>query len=558
MRKHRTCDMIVAGIVWLLAASGGQAGAISILNPSFESPAMTSASGTYLTPTSWSKGGECGMWFLGQAGGPGINMTSVPDGNQALWSNGGYFYQVLDTSLQANTLYTMTIHAGKRSDVGFGSSASIRLGYGSVYGTNVLTAVAVRCPTPLSRAWTNWSVKFVTGTNPAGLGQPLRVDLNMGGSQPLFDNVQLTADPVTNTGTLMIDNPSFEEPVSTSVNMRPSIGWTWAVGIDGGVANTNMGSIYSAIRDGSQALWGNNSGLYQIIAATLCPNMVYTLTARVCARTDQGFGTTASVKLGYGSSYGSNLLTQATTDCAIPALGTSSIWKIVFVSGATPAGLDEPLRVDINLSGVQPYFDSVALTAEPVSNEGNLLIINGSFESPTPLANADNAYGLRATPALWTKTGAESGMFALGMTVGTGDHVASVPDGSQGIWANGGAFYQTIPATLQANMRYTLTAYAGARDDLGFKTAVYGPVTINLGYGNTYGVNYLTPVSTNFPTPGYGQWKLWTAKYVTGSSPVGLEQPLRVELNTAAVQPLFDHVQLLAERIAPGTAIVLR
>jgi hypothetical protein len=191
-------------------------------------------------------------------------------------------------------------------------------------------------------------------------------------------------------------------------------------------------------------------------------------------------------------------------------------------------------------------------------------IQNPSFESPTPLTDTDDEYGLKATPTSWTKVMANDiGLFDLSMTGGPAPHVSSIPDGAQAVWGNSdnvdtNYVYQTLDATLQANTTYTLTAYAGARDDLGFtQYGAQAAGTIELGYGSDYGVNRLTADSSNCPVPANGTWALWTKTFTTGANPAGLGESLRVEINVNAVQQLFDNMQLTASTVPEPAAIWL-
>jgi hypothetical protein len=204
-------------VVVSMSAILAQADTIAIQNPSFESPTpltdLDDVTGLHATPTSWTKAAEggsvwCGIFNLSQTQGPGPNVASIPDGIQAIWSNeGGYFYQVLDATLQANTNYTLTAYAGARSDLGFvayGSSGTINLGYGSAHGANLLTAASSNCSVPSNGGWNLWTVTFATGANPAGLGENLRVEINMNGTQQLFDDIHLTASTVPEPSTLVL------------------------------------------------------------------------------------------------------------------------------------------------------------------------------------------------------------------------------------------------------------------------------------------------------------------------------------------------------------------
>jgi hypothetical protein len=194
----------------------------------------------------------------------------------------------------------------------------------------------------------------------------------------------------------------------------------------------------------------------------------------------------------------------------------------------------------------------------------SITIKNGSFENPTTLTDTDDATGLHMTPDYWTKAAEGTtwcGMFSPTQTAtvdGPGKFVSAVPNGDKAIWGNQDSyFYQVLDATLQANTKYTFTVYAGARSNLAFSS--WGSdATIDLGYGSTYGANLLSATNRNCPTPGMGEWKLWTATFVTGDAPAGLDQNLRVEINIKGTQQLFDGVELSAAAVPePSTLAAL-
>lgn len=204
-----SCILFAVALVLAFVVSA-QADTITILNPSFESPTPPSSGDVYETPTSWtmSSGTSSGVFALDQSIAPATEITSIPDGNQAIWGNFAYFYQDLTATLKANTTYTLTIFAGARSDLPFsctGAGSTINLGYGSNYGENLLTADTSHCPLPDMGTWVPWTVTFKTGATPAGLNQNLRVEINfVNDLQPLFDNVQLTANTVPEPSVLVL------------------------------------------------------------------------------------------------------------------------------------------------------------------------------------------------------------------------------------------------------------------------------------------------------------------------------------------------------------------
>jgi hypothetical protein len=197
---------------------------------------------------------------------------------------------------------------------------------------------------------------------------------------------------------------------------------------------------------------------------------------------------------------------------------------------------------------------AMLLVASAAVQADVVAIVNPSFENPTPLTDLNDETGLCATPTGWTWTRPEvdaAGMFNMSQTSGPGPHVSSIPDGSQAVWANRSSLHQVLSESLKANTTYTLTAYAGARNDLNMNQFGDSDPTIRLGYGDTYGANLLSVATSNCPMPAKGAWNLWTVTYQTGSSPAGLGEHLRIELNMCSIQPLFDNVSLTATTVTP-------
>lgn len=182
------------GVV-ILTARPAPADVIPVPNADFSSP--VEPTGNYgLLPTDWN-----GLELISTTAGsdPG-DISLAPSGDaesQNAWSNGGDGWQVLSATLQANSVYTLTVDVGQRLDVGFPSSGTaIELGYGNVdentVGSDLLTPVVVADATPTPGGWAIWQSTFTTGPSPVGLGDPLYVDLLSGGQQVEWDDVSLS------------------------------------------------------------------------------------------------------------------------------------------------------------------------------------------------------------------------------------------------------------------------------------------------------------------------------------------------------------------------------
>lgn len=189
----------------VLTAAYSNAATITIGNHSFEDA----------TNTSWQSSSN-GSTPANPVTTSGVIASTIhdtpPDGTDRIHHSNGQsghdIYQVLGTTVAANTIYTMTVDIGDRTDLGPGSPV-LRLGTVSAtptatddYGLNLLTGTIVANTIPLNGAgasdgWETWITTFTTGASPTGFGDALRVELeNVGGAQALFDNVRLDASPI--------------------------------------------------------------------------------------------------------------------------------------------------------------------------------------------------------------------------------------------------------------------------------------------------------------------------------------------------------------------------
>lgn len=164
-------------------------------------------------------------------------IDPVPNRDMCLMYNNGRqhdVYQVLKATVQANTTYTLTIVAIDPTFADPFPGGELRLGYVSKqtqeaneaaaneaqgegdaasnenkddYGLNLLKPIEVDQPMPkndhendpdnTTDGYVTWTFTYKTGDKPAGLGQPLRIEILGGGkAQAIFDNVGLTAEPV--------------------------------------------------------------------------------------------------------------------------------------------------------------------------------------------------------------------------------------------------------------------------------------------------------------------------------------------------------------------------
>lgn len=180
---------VIAVAILLLAALPLRAQTIA--NPSFESPAtlnLSNPNGPWNTGPipSWTiSGGVAGLWQV-----VGINeFASVPDGITIAYSNGGKISQDLGAPAQANTIYTLTVWTGRRSDQWETPTNSYTISLSG--GATILCTQSAQLSTIPVGTFTKQVL-----TCPVGVTPPtgnLSVSLGCDGPQCAFDNLSLTS-----------------------------------------------------------------------------------------------------------------------------------------------------------------------------------------------------------------------------------------------------------------------------------------------------------------------------------------------------------------------------
>lgn len=135
-----------------------------------------------------------------------------------------------------------------------------------------------------------------------------------------------------------------------------------------------------------------------------------------------------------------------------------------------------------------------------------------------------------------------------------------IPEGENIAYSNGTPFYQILLATLQPNTTYTMSFWAGSRQDaggfFGENQGYFGELAVGPNYGSrTVLARTVNKASSGLssinaadaPSPGYGQWLLVTMTYTTGAVDPHLGQSLILSLGGGAVQASFDLVTLNAD-----------
>ncbi|GCE59896.1 PEP-CTERM sorting domain-containing protein [Microcystis aeruginosa] len=172
-----------------------KAALLTVANNSFETPVVTSPSGSISSTGlvgGWRFAGGAQGFFnpsLGETFSPGFGYGPspvLPDGNQVAWSNGGTISQTLSATLQTNTKYTLGVYVGRRQNVAF-AGYNIEL----YAGGNFLASNSG--VTPAAGTFEYVTVDYTSGVSNPFLGQALEIRLTSNGVQTNFDNITLDA-----------------------------------------------------------------------------------------------------------------------------------------------------------------------------------------------------------------------------------------------------------------------------------------------------------------------------------------------------------------------------
>jgi hypothetical protein len=188
-------DVFLLGVI---ASATGWGASVSILNPSFESPAQAAGGFTFDAGDNWNVTGFGGVWRPSTGPNNGSNFfASLPAGSQVLFEGFGTSSdasQNLGISLLPNEIYTLTYYVGQRYDVPL-SSYQVALKAGAV----VLASDSGGAPTAGNFLQRTFS--FTTGNSP--IAGNLIIDISStgfaatgGSGQAAFDLITLDASPV--------------------------------------------------------------------------------------------------------------------------------------------------------------------------------------------------------------------------------------------------------------------------------------------------------------------------------------------------------------------------
>jgi hypothetical protein len=176
---------------------------------------------------------------------------------------------------------------------------------------------------------------------------------------------------------------------------------------------------------------------------------------------------------------------------------------------------------------------AIALLGVLVSAVGNAAVIsvnNASFETFNPLnqtgCGANCAFNVASIPG-WVN-GGTSGSFRPGNPANT-TYFDSIPDGEIIAYSNDSTITQTVAATVQAGLLYTLMVDVGNRKEQNFT----GSVELLIGS---------TVIAATGVAAPEGAFSTYTALYTGLLADVG--KSITIRLSSAGAQGNFDNVRL--------------
>jgi hypothetical protein len=203
--KYSSLFLLLPVLVLVCTTTPAFADTIPVTNASFETISSSNPL-VYTSPgigtwnigpiPGWTSTGVAGSW---QPGSGALNLP-VPDGNIVAYSNGGTISQMLGASLVDYTTYILSVDIGHRLDGvnGYPTDYTIALFAGNMLLNSVSGSSS---PIPLGTFATQ-SLSYTAGTtSPSG---NLAIVLTSTGIQSQFDNVQLSATPVPEPGSLAL------------------------------------------------------------------------------------------------------------------------------------------------------------------------------------------------------------------------------------------------------------------------------------------------------------------------------------------------------------------
>ena len=205
--KYLPIACVICGLATSLSA-----GTITILNPNFDAQVLAPGTATgygFIPITDWSQNDATNTDYSVYNPVASSYPSGVPGGNNVadVFSDGttASIWQFLATDLQANDTYTLTGYAGYRLDTnvfapaldGCNGNAMVQAG-GNVLNAPVIGGNINNNGTGCTPGtFTQFTISFTTGANPAGLGQPLEIVLETLGTGSVYEPTELDFTGIT-------------------------------------------------------------------------------------------------------------------------------------------------------------------------------------------------------------------------------------------------------------------------------------------------------------------------------------------------------------------------
>lgn len=265
---------------WILSAAvawTARSADVPVRDPSFETNSLSAGGWTTDLSPDWSEtnGPNNGSGFEEYIAG------FAADGTDHLGMELGHdVWQDLSVTYQANTVYTLTVAVGNRSEFtasGNQSTYIVADSVGTIYATGITDASAVSVGSFADAP----ALTFNTAENPAAVGQTIRILLQArGANRSHFDHVRLTSEPFNVEGMATFGPLTTTNITSTGATLKGSIAdigdSTPTVTVFWGPSNggVNPGNWANFVSLGSQA------GAFQTTVSGLSAGSTYFFTAR--------------------------------------------------------------------------------------------------------------------------------------------------------------------------------------------------------------------------------------------------------------------------------------
>ncbi len=182
-------------LVALSVTASATADMIPVLNPSFDDQVFASPGDYTGFITDWVTSGNAGVLWPTAAEFP----AGAPEGRNVAGAGEittpGSISQILSTTLEADTTYTLKVDVGERLDYPFFASYTVAL------IANGITLASDSSLRPSPGAFLTDVIQYSSGADPSQLGQNLEILLSSpAGGQASFDDIRLDASAVPEPG----------------------------------------------------------------------------------------------------------------------------------------------------------------------------------------------------------------------------------------------------------------------------------------------------------------------------------------------------------------------